>query len=53
MIEDGITYEEEAITIWLKKHMTSPVTAKFLPSKDQNWNNTINDIIEDLLKKEE
>lgn len=51
MIEDGNSYEKDAIKAWLEKHDTSPVTNEALASKDTMENKTLARLIEGFLEK--
>lgn len=46
MIDDGNTYEKDAIEVWLKNHNTSPTTNSTLSSKDVMPNLTLQRLIE-------
>ena len=52
MIDDGNTYEKDAIEEWLKSHNTSPLTGSELSSKDTMANNTLQRLIEQFIKDE-
>ena len=43
---DGHTYEHRAISAWLKKHKTSPITKRRLPNSSIIRSNSLHDAIQ-------
>ncbi len=46
LVEDGITYEREAITQWIVQHGTNPRTKKILKLNQLTPNNAIKNAVE-------
>ncbi len=51
MIDDGNTYEHDAIEVWLKKHNTSPVSNETLSSTSIMPNLTLKRMIDKFLEE--
>jgi hypothetical protein len=49
--EDGHTYEREAITAWLTKHSTSPITREYISHERLLSDPTLKKMIEDFVKE--
>ena len=51
ILEDGFTYEEDAIKVWLQIKQTSPITGLFLSSSKLFPNTTLKKMIDDWKEK--